>query len=410
MSKPSEQYLLVPGETGWELWSGSAADGFTLQQATTATLASEIPDLPSGGHLTMLFPVKSVIALPMKVVSTDPTLIQELATMHAERLGLRCDPDAGQLSDVFEVAQDGEQSAILSVVLNPPAEGELPARSPQDFDLSARVLPWQGDELAVWKEFSNWVFAIVAKGKLLYCQATSLQSAAPDDALVREIKLAMIQLSYQGLTWHPTKVHLWSSQPEGHGEVLMKAFEHLVDVVPRPGPVLPSSISKLLPADVRAARRNAVRRQRMQFGIAALALAYLGLIGFLGYGMWQDGRKLTRLRQEIDELAPVSTAYSEHMSKWNELDLVVDNSKSPVELFFHVVSSIPPNSGLRLKSVELTAGEIKLIGNAPQSAPTTQFDLALSKKAELSAFKWQNPHANETNNNWEFTFTGSTVQ
>ena len=56
--------------------------------------------------------------------------------MHAERLGIRPDVMAGELTDSFLVDQDAESSVILHVVIRSPGEGELPLRTPKEFDLS----------------------------------------------------------------------------------------------------------------------------------------------------------------------------------------------------------------------------------------------------------------------------------
>ena len=91
MSKSTDNVLLVPGESGWEIWTGTSAAEFTLQSATAVELASELTDLPAGDVL-LLFPVKSITAVPMRVTSDDDALFTDLAALHAERLGLRPDP------------------------------------------------------------------------------------------------------------------------------------------------------------------------------------------------------------------------------------------------------------------------------------------------------------------------------
>ena len=88
MSKPTDQILLVPGETGWEIWTSQAEAAFTLHSASSSSRASELIGIPSGDIL-MFFPVKAITAIPMKVTSEDDSLFPELAVMHAERLGIR---------------------------------------------------------------------------------------------------------------------------------------------------------------------------------------------------------------------------------------------------------------------------------------------------------------------------------
>ncbi|HEX7261648.1 MAG TPA: hypothetical protein VF258_07515, partial [Luteolibacter sp.] len=154
MSKTTENVLLVPGESGWEIWTGQTTAAFTLHAATAVERAADLTDIPNG-DLLLLFPVKAITAVPMHVTSDDVSLFPDLASLHAERLGLRPDPMAGQLTDVFVIAHESENTAILSVQLRTPGEGEMPPRGPKSFDLSARAYPLDGDALAAWKEFGR---------------------------------------------------------------------------------------------------------------------------------------------------------------------------------------------------------------------------------------------------------------
>ena len=287
MSKTTEHLLLVPGESGWEIWTGQSEGGFTLHSATGIARAGDIKDFPAG-DVTMLFPVKSLTAVPMKVTSDDDALFPDLAALHAERLGLRPDPMAGQLTDVFVIAREAETTALVAVFLRSPGDGDLPTRGPKEFRrFRARCFPVSGDVLAVWKEFGRWVFAVFHQGKFVYCQATAVDADQPDESLAREIRLSLIQLAMQGLDVECTRVIVWSNDESTDPSALRAAFQLPVEVVPRPAPVLPNPLSKLLPADVRAARREALRRRNIMLGVAAVALMYLGLLGWFGYGLWK---------------------------------------------------------------------------------------------------------------------------
>jgi Tfp pilus assembly protein PilN len=408
VSKPSAKILLVPGAAGWEIWTGQPEFGFTPHELTTASRAGELTSLPPG-EVTMLFPVRSTTALPLKVTTADDSLFPELAAMHAERLGLRPDPMAGQLTDTFVIARDGEQTALLSVHLRPPAEGDLPLRGPKEFDLSARAFPVTGDCLAIWQEFGRWVFAFYHQGKALYCQATSIGEAQPGDDLVREIRLAQIQLSLQGIELEPSQIELWTTEiPDT--TALAAAFRCPVNAGPRPSPVLPEPRSKLLPADVRAARRAAQQRQTIILAVAAVVLAYLGLIGWLGYGLWQTSQETKLFLAEANRLAPDAADYQTFLARWDELEYAVDVRYSPVELLAKIHKCIPAAGGLRLKSAEITAREITLVGEAQQESAVGQFSLALSKSPDLNYLKWQTPSAVQSPRGWDFTFTAAPPQ
>jgi hypothetical protein len=405
VSKSTENLLLIPGETGWEIWTSQAEGGYRLHAATGIPLAGDLKDLPPG-DVTLLFPVKSLTAVPMRVASDDDALFPDLAALHAERLGLRPDPMAGQLTDVFIIAREAENTALLSVFLRTPADGELPARGPKSFDISARAVPVAGDALATWREFGRWVFAIFHQGKLVYCQATAVDSIRPDESLAREIRLSLMQLGMQGLEVEPARVIVWSSDENLDASGLRSIFRAPVEVLARPEPMLPDPLSKLLPADVRAARRAAQRRNNIILGVAAVVLIYLGLLGWYGYGLWKISSETKQLTARAEAAAPEGEEYALHIAKWDELSHAIDIGNSPVDILNRIAKCIPENSGLRLRVAEISATEIKLQGEAPQLQAVNTFSLRLSKNNELANFVWQTPEPNQSTRGWEFVFTG----
>jgi hypothetical protein len=403
MSKTTENVLLVPGESGWEIWTGTSTTPFALHEATTIERAGDLTNLPSG-DLLLLFPVKAITAVPMQVTSADDSLFPDLATLHAERLGLRPDPMAGQLTDLFVIAREADHTALVSILLRSPGDGDLPLRGPKGFDISARAYPLDGDALAVWKELGRWVFALFHQGKLVYCQATSESSINPDDSLAREIRLSLIQLAMQGMEIEPTQVALWTRAENADTSALSTAFKVEVQVSPRPAPVLPDPLSKLLPADVRSARRAAKHRQNILLGAAAVATIYLGIIAWFGYGLWRDSSETQKLLKQAEAAAP--QGYADHLARWDELAPAVELDRSPVDILSRIAACIPPNSGLRLKSAEISDAEIKLTGEAPEFAAVNTFGLSLSKKTSLTRYNWPPPATNQSTRGWEFSYTG----
>lgn len=408
MSKTNDTVLLVPGESGWEIWTGQNPK-FDLKATTDIERAGDLTHIPPG-NLLLLFSVKAITALPMRVSSDDDALFPDLAALHAERLGLRPDPMAGQLTDVFVIAREPENTALLSVLLRTPSDGELPPRGPKGFDVSARAFAMPGDGLAVWKEFGRWVFAISHQGKLVYCQATSVTATSPDDSFTREVRLALMQLAMQGLEIHPARVLLWTSVENVNRSALENEFNVRAEVSPRPAPVLPEPLSKLLPADVRAARRAALKRRNITLGIAAVAALYVGLIGWFGYGLWKDSSETKRLAQQAEAGAPEGLAYALHVSKWDELAPALVLSNSPVDILKRVADCIPPQSGLRLKIADISTTDIKLTGEAPQYQAVNTFNLNLTKSNDLAQFHWQNPEPNQTTRGWDFVYSGDIPQ
>lgn len=402
--KQIEQHVLVPGEAGWELWKRVGEDDFERLEADGPLRVGEMGSLP-GGEVTMFFPVRAYQALPFRAATTDEGLFEDLATMHAERLGVRADPLAGQLSDTFRVLGEEESTVLLHVVLQKPGEGELPARTPKEFDLSPRALRVDGHAVAIWRELGRWVFAVFVDGRLIYSQATPSVEERPGLAVVREIWLALSQLALQGLGVRPDRVVVFSDHPLESG--IGAAFGPMAETLPKPPPALPSPLSRLLPEDVRAARLQRRKEQQRWAAVGLVAAAYLGLVGWFALGLWQDFLTRNRLAREAAAVEGVSLAFQEHQARWQELGPVVEAQRSPLEIMLHVANSIPPNSGLRLSTADVGLEQIKITGAAPQSQPVNAFSLALKRNADLSWLEWDNTAPSNSSKGWEFIFTGN---
>ena len=408
MSKANTTHLLVPGESDWQIWTVVPNGEATLHSSHPVALPSEIGKPPQG-DLVFLFPVKSFTALPLHVPTGDASLFEDLAATHAERAGFRPDPLAGQLTDVFPLLTSSEQSVFLSVVLRAPQTADLPPISPKAFDISPRAFPLRGDTLALWRELGLWVFAIHQEGKLLYCQATSVSAPSPDATLIREIRIAIAQLSMQGIRAEPSRAIVWTSDPNTGTSLLSSSLSLQTELAPRPSPLLPDPLSKLLPADVRAARRAARKRQNTSLALAALAVSYLGTAGYLGFGLWKTRDTTTKLLTQVKAVAPEGEAFALHIAKWDELEYGIDLNHNTVDILNRVARSIPANSGLRLTSADISATEITLKGEADQLQPVNQFSLNLGNNNDLAAFEWQLPAPRQTSRGWEFNFSGTTL-
>ena len=205
----------------------------------------------------------------------------------------------------------------------------------------------------------------------------------------------------------PSRVVVWTPDESLDPAALAAAFHVPVEISPRPVPVLPDPLSKLLPADVRAARRMALRRRNITLAAAAVVLIYLVIAGWFGYGLWRKASATKHLLTQARQVAPEGEAYDIHVVKWQELANAIDLGNSPVDILRRVALCIPPGSGLRLKTAEISASDIKLIGEAPTLQAVNTFSLKLSKTTDLANFTWQNPEPNQSTRGWDFIFSGN---
>jgi hypothetical protein len=264
--------------------------------------------------------------------------------------------------------------------------------------------------LNLWRELNQWVFAIHHEGKLVYSQATSSADISPDANLIREIRIAIAQLSMQGIEVKPDKAIVWSNDTNTQTSELARVLTIRVDLSPRPAPSLPNPLSHLLPADVRAARRAARQRQSTIFTIAAVALFYFGTIGYFGFDLWKTHSTTQKLKKRAAIIAPARENFALHIAKWDELEYGIIRDCNTVDILHRISKCIPANSGLRLKVATVSAAEVILEGEAPQPQAVTQFSLNLKKSNELTNFRWDDASPRQSKLGWEFTFRASSSQ
>lgn len=343
-NKKGDLNLLVPGADGWEIWKGSAAEGFQLHAATEHLMALEVTGFPSG-PVGMAIPVRQVSAVPFRAQTDDLALLDDLALMQLEKNGTRPALDGGQLTDHFVYGMADEETYLTAVVMTPPGEGQLPRKSPEAFDLSVRCLPLPEGECAVWRELGRWVFGIGKPGYPLYFQC--LSGDRLDARAGNEIRLALTQLQIQGMLHDvPRRIVVWShgspsdARPE-ELEVLSRGAGLPVEAVSRPVPSWPSPPSRLLPADVRAERLAGQAKRNRMIGIAAAAILYLGLIGYLVFNLRTAQKEAATARRAADAVQDDAKLLTEHEGKWNELKPVVETRFHPLEVLLACYRALP---------------------------------------------------------------------
>ena len=407
-NKKGEIVILVPGVSGWEIWEGVPHGVMERKEITAFPLAGEIPALPAL-DVTFFFPVKYATVIPFKTTTADESLFGDLAQMHSERMGIRTDPGAGQLMDFFVMEKDEESAVLSTVVLRAPEEGELPMRSPKDFDYSPRAYAFDGDGIAVWKELGQWVFAFYQNGNMLYAQSTSNDAEHPNDALLRDIRLALVQLGFQQIRFQARKVIVWHPDGElGEPGALQHAFDGSVKVCQRPSPAVPATECKLLPADVFAQRREAAKRRNILTAVSSAAAIVIGVLGWAGWDLWDEIREVRSIEKQANAMKPERDAYDEHKKKWRELGPLVDQEQWPVETLYRITRCMPqPKGVIRLREAQINNNEIRIKGEASQAPPIGQFSFAINKSTELTRFKFSAPPPTNTAKGWEFVIQGA---
>jgi hypothetical protein len=408
LSKKNESILLVPAPDGWELWQGTREDGFRCIVADGPVWASEIEKIPSG-RLVMAFPVREALAIPFKAQTDDASMFEDLASMQLEKMGVRPDSDAGQLTDVFSAGRKDGETTLLSVVLAPPSERMMPARAPKKFDVSARLFPMEADAVTFWCELNRWVFAVTSGGYLTYFQ--SLPGTGVTGDAVREVRLALNQLKLQGVDLQVEKAVVWTSgrDSDPSDEVVREFVGDLgleLEFARKPSPVLPRPLSQLVPADVRAEQRRKAERVKRNVAFAAILLIYLGLISYLAYDYWGISQQVKRQDAELESILLEHGDIGVFNEQWDQLSPVVDSRHWPLTILKRASDIIPLRQDLRFKVFDAKVGHVTLRGEAADIKLTSAYGGKLRRA--LSDYKWSLPPAevNAKTNKWEFNYEG----
>jgi hypothetical protein len=431
-AKKGDLNLLIPGADGWEIWNGSNASGFQLRTATNEMRALDVTGFPSG-PIEMAIPVRQVSAVPFRAQTDDLSLLGDLAVMQLEKNGTRPALDGGQLTDHFVFNTAPEETHLTAIVMNPPAEGHLPRKSPQAFDISPRCLPLPAGKVVVWRELGRWVFGIGKPGQALYFQVLSGERL--DDRAGNDVRLALTQLQIQGLLKEvPDSAIIWTHESASDAraeelEAFSRGLGMAVIASPKPAPNWPSPPSRLLPADVRAERMAVKGARNRNILIAALVLAYLGLATYF-YLDLQKAKKAAQIaKNNVGGISMEAKELQEHQVKWDELRPVVETRFHPFEVFLHSYRALPNTNDerfIRLTKVTLlnqfkeidgdlrVAREITLEGNADQEnqPKIPAFSLNLRSSSELEDFDWQMPPEtiDKRSGKLTFIFTGNATE
>lgn len=356
-------------------------------------LASDMEKIPSG-HLIMAFPVREALAIPFKAQTDDSSMFDDLAAMHLEKIGVRPEVDAGQLTDVFPAGRDDGETTLLNVVLSPPDEGSMPPRAPNEFDISVRLFPMEENVVTSWCELGRWVFAVTHGGYLTYFQ--SLPGTGVTGDAVRDVRLALNQLRLQGVGLDIQKAVVWSDdRGENPGDEMIQEFAKAlgveVQVVPKPSPVLPRPLSKLVPADVRAQQRQKAERMKLNMAIAAILLIYIGLASYLGYDYWTISKQVEKQNQELKGVRLDYTDIGLFNDRWDQLGPVVDERRWPLNILLKSASQIPLRQDLRFEVFEAKMGHVTIRGEAADIKITSTYKSKLRRA--LPEYTWNMPPA-----------------
>jgi len=264
--------------------------------------------------------------------------------------------------------------------------------------------------ITLWRELGRWVFAISSHGQLTYFQALSGDRLSGDT--IRDVFLALTQLGLQGVNLELHQAVVWrsGSKSDPTNEEIKAFGDQLgaqVSVEPKPIPVVPESLSRIIPADARSEKRSHEKRQKRNMLIAAILILYVGLASYFGYQYVELNTALNKQDYRINEVRVKHGEIALFNADWQQLAPVVDSQRWPLQLLYRTATIIPPSQDLRFKVFEASRERIVIRGESADLKITSSY--AEKIRRALKDYDWSLPPAEDDRktNRWMFSYEGN---
>ncbi len=358
-----------------------------------------------------LFAIASndLVSIPQWVSSKDESIISEVVEAEIARLGIQRNGGPGRVSDWKPVELNGTRTLVQSVATPWSLEELSRSASPGDFvDFFPHYALYPPPESAaiLWKEGSTWVAGYSRGRRWIHVQTLGGEEMRP--LLAGEINLTLIELAAKGLldgasrlvVWAPYDIDLHRALQEETG--LPVTFE----ARPAPSPVNAPAWD-FEPHEVSRARLGRERRKRgLMVGFLALFLVTL-LAAAAVFHLWYLETGNQRLRAKIEANRGDAETIESAMERWQVLAPAIDPQRSPVELF-HLVSSLLPETGLRLTSFEMRDDKvIEVRAEGATMANAIQIKGAFESAEALADYDWVIPPPRPKDDLTEIFATGT---
>ncbi len=411
----NDQILLIPGSSGWDLWSLQAKEAQRIKE-TEEELALEIDKIPSSKNFCMAFPVCELTALELWNPNADDDATADLINLQIERMGLAQSDELGVLIQYSPLTSSNPEKSLYSIdVLRAPAEGTLPTTSPSQFNVSPRCFQHASNSVTLWKEFGKWVMSVSnTSSEVVHYQGLTTKTL--EAASVQEINLTLTQLQQQQIiASSPERFIIWTEEvgirPEGIEQLESRLGAKLV-LEEKPPPTFPMD-GTLLPADTRAERILAKQKRNQNIIGSLAALLLIGFIAFAAYRLIDLEKRASYAADEALQLTQQNQALLDHTDKWNELTVLTTTENTPLTLL-RESASIIPNRELRFRRAEFlhepsedgtaTKLTIYIEGEAPNSDIALDFDERLQKHKPFQTLTWTNQAPTKSQTGWKFSY------
>ncbi|MCA1963370.1 MAG: PilN domain-containing protein [Prosthecobacter sp.] len=406
MSIAASTLLLPAPDATWRLWKPKTAG----PEATVETPTDV--QVKKGKPLVVGLPATACRTIGMILPNADHDVLEQIIITQLERRGLKPVGGAERNFRWHLITQTAATATVSVDILAEPFPEGLALTQASDYTAALRLVSLPAQSLVVVEEQGCLVLAAGSHGRLYHSHILAPAATMALEEMAQELELARMALEAElgegacqaivlvGSAWEPA---------------LVKSLENLTGMPVRQVTQLPPHPSldthgwpRLLPASVRQAQQDALRRSRLirasvLGGLLALSLAFLAY----AYLRYQEN-EAARLQADVEKTAGPAQSVRQTADMWKALSPAIEPRRYPMFLLAEVTKLMPP-SGLVIRRFHLKDNTIDIRGEARDAQTAVQFMEDLQKHPVLSRYQWSKPSPNVKGSTAEFRTEGKAL-
>jgi hypothetical protein len=379
--------MVVPGEIGWERWQAPEGQAGKCVESSGDAVAEMVYSKGPWKRLLVL-PVAHVWVMPAWLKG-DAALIQDMALLHLERLGVRVDEPERALSLIEVTVKEEARLLTMLALKDQPTPLAVASLPPDEVRVSAAHLPLPASSITVWRELGRLVFGITSGDKLVY--ASPLTAGRFDERAIGELNNACLQLGFQRVLGRVEELVLWLDEGEGDLQAIERTTGLPVRREARPNWTAPTHYgAALMPLDLHLARQMQDVRSRQRVIALSAGLVISAVAALMMVMITMALREQTQLREQVAELTPRAARVLDQKRSWQEAAPAVDPSQGPMQ-FLLGLQEPTVAADVTLMHLEFTPKKVIVRGHTSDAAKALQYSQAIQEGEMLLAYDWEAP-------------------
>jgi len=379
--------IVVPGPQGWERWQAPEGQAGKFVES----LGAERDDVVfSKGQWkrVLVLPVAHVWVMPAWLKG-DAALVNDMALLHLERLGVRVDEPERALSLIEVTVKEEARLLTMLALKDQPTPLAVNSALPDEVQVSAARLPLPPSSITVWRELGRLVFGITSGDKLVY--ASPLTANRFDERAIGELNNACLQLGFQRVLGRVEGVMLWLAEGEGDLQGIERATGLPVQREDMPAWSAPMRFGGgLMPLDLHLAKQMSDTRSKQRVMALSAGLVVAAVAAVMMVMITLALGEQTMLREKVAEVSPKAARVLDQKRAWQEAAPAVDPSQGPMQ-FLLGLQEPATASEVTLMHLEFTPERVIVRGHTRDASTALQYSQEIQEGEMLLAYDWEAP-------------------